>query len=530
MGLDVSDPKTYWQKEEEPPLSTSLSASQSADVVIVGAGISGLSVAYQLLRQGYSVSVLDRDQVGHGETSMTSAHLSNVMDEGLRELRRLHGSEGARLAVQSHAAAIDEIEQIVQREKIDCEFKRLSGFLFLGPDEEMDDLWEELEASQLAGFRDVEMIRSSSGGTEAPLLKGPYLKYPRQAQFHPLKYLNGLVAAIRRMGGQIYSHTEVTEVEGGSPARVATREGFEITAAAVVVAANVPFNDRFTLHTKMAPYRTYMIGMRAPQVVPDALYWDTADPYHYIRFVQDPLTRSKVMLIGGEDHRTGQSSEGNPYEKLRAWADRHFGLTSPVTWHWSGQVLEPHDGLAYIGRNPGDEDNVYVVTGDSGQGLTHATIAGLLIRDLIQGRENPWQEIYDPSRVNLKSLNTFVVENLHSATPYGDWITPGDVNSVAEIPAGEGAVIREGLHILAVCKETSGRVHAYSAICPHLNGVVRWNSLEKTWDCPCHGSRFDRWGKVLNGPSVVGLKEVPLAGDEERGEFLAKPLPAAGID
>jgi glycine/D-amino acid oxidase-like deaminating enzyme/nitrite reductase/ring-hydroxylating ferredoxin subunit len=471
---------------------------------VIGAGIAGLTVAYELLREGRSVVVLERGAIGQGQTGLTSAHLSNALDEGFVELQRLFGKEGARLAAESHAEAIDEIERIVGWEKIDCGFKRVSGYLFLGEGGKLDDLDAELTASRESGFTGVEFAESRRG----PFPLGPALRYPNQAQFHPLRYLTGLADAVRRLGGKIFPHTEAQEVEGGKPARITTQRGFQVVCGSIVVAANVPFNDRVTMHTKMAPYRTYMVGVKLEAPHEEALYWDTSDPYHYLRFTQD-TKGNQILLIGGEDHRTGHGREEEEhYDELLNWAGKKLGYKPKAEYRWSGQVMEPHDGLAFIGHNPGDEDNVYIVTGDSGHGLTHGTIAGLLLRDLILKRENAWAELYEPGRVNLRSLTTYLRENASSTAPYSEWLTPGDVSSISDIPPGEGAVIRAGVQKIAAFKDSLGRVHMCSAVCPHLNGIVHWNSAEKTWDCPCHGSRFDRTGKVINGPAATGLREI----------------------
>jgi glycine/D-amino acid oxidase-like deaminating enzyme/nitrite reductase/ring-hydroxylating ferredoxin subunit len=504
MTIGREESQSLWQEEISFPFHPTLSSHQTADVCVIGAGIAGLTVAYQLLREGRSVVVLERGAIGQGQTGLTSAHLSNVLDEGFTELQRLHGKDGARLAAHSHGEAINEIQRICTRENIDCDFKRVDGYLFLGEGDGLDLLESELEASRESGLNGVEFEE----GVRSPFPIGPALRYPAQAQFHPLRYLTGLADAVRRMGGKIFPHTEAQEVEGGKPARVTTQRGFQVVCGSIVVAANVPFNDRVTMHTKMAPYRTYVVGVQMESPQADALFWDTSDPYHYIRFAKDPKGK-QIMIIGGEDHRTGQGrDEEEHYENLLNWAGKKLGYKPKAEFKWSGQVLEPHDGLAFIGHNPGDDENVYICTGDSGHGLTHGTIAGLLIKDLILKQENPWAELYEPSRVNLRGLGTYLKEVVNSTAPYSDWLTSGDVTSIADIPNGEGAVVRMGVQKVAAFKDSLGRVHMCSAVCPHLNGIVRWNSAEKTWDCPCHGSRFDRTGKVINGPAPTGLKEI----------------------
>lgn len=499
-----SSTQSVWQSESRPFLPA-MAGHQACDVCVIGAGIAGLTTAYLLLKAGKTVAVLDRDGLTGGETALTSAHLASALDEGFTKLLRLHGTDKARLAFASHARAIDVIEEIVGREKIDCSFRRVPGYLFLGPESSIKDLQAEAAAARECGVTDVALLpRAPTNGFRT----GPCLAYGNQGQFHPLRYTHGLVQAIQHLGGKIFSHTEAVSVEGGRPTRVATDRGFHVVSESVVVATNVPFNDRVTMHTKMAPYRTYCVGLPVPnEAVDNALFWDTADPYHYVRFTRDPVSQDSLMIVGGEDHRTGMEGERDRFAALESWARTRIDGAGSARYAWSGQVIEPHDGLAFIGRNPGEE-NVYIVTGDSGHGLTHGTIAGLLLSDLIQGLENPWEAVYDPSRVNLRSAKTFLHEAAQMASAYLDWVKSGDAESARDIPPGEGAVVREGAQKIAVYKDTFGRLHRYSAVCPHLNGLVRWNGVEKTWDCPCHGSRFDKMGSVLNGPASTGLKEI----------------------
>jgi glycine/D-amino acid oxidase-like deaminating enzyme/nitrite reductase/ring-hydroxylating ferredoxin subunit len=479
-----------------PPLDRDL----AADVCIIGAGIAGLTTAYHLAREGKSVIVLDDGPAGGGETGRTTAHLANALDERYVELEKIHGEEVTRLAAQSHTAAIDRLESIVKAERIDCDFQRLDGYLFVPPKRSTRILRKELDAAHRAGLHDAEMV------DRAPVDSfdtGPCLRFPRQGQFHPLKYLAALMTAIRRDGGQIYTGTRAIDVKGGSPARVQTKNGHTVTAAAVVVATNSPFIDIVSVHTKQHAYRTYAIGASVGDGPPEpALYWDTLDPYHYVRLYDD------ILIVGGEDHKTGQ--DANPskhFRRLERWARERFPLQD-VQFRWSGQVMETIDGLAFIGKDPGGLENVYIVTGDSGMGMTHGTIAGILLPDLIGGRRNPWAQIYEPARKPVRTLRTYLKENLNMAVRYADWLTPGDVRAAEQIPSGEGAIIRDGVRKVAVYRDESGAAHHLSAICTHLGCVVGWNSAEKTWDCPCHGSRFDKYGKVVNGPAATDLESV----------------------
>ncbi|HYD16971.1 MAG TPA: FAD-dependent oxidoreductase, partial [Patescibacteria group bacterium] len=317
-----------------------------------------------------------------------------------------------------------------------------------------------------------------------------------------------------RRGARIFTRTHAAEFNGGDRCEVVTDSGVRIFCAAIVVATNTPVNDRLAIHTKQAAYRTYVVGLSVPRdSVPRALYWDTEDPYHYVRL--QPEDDYDVLIVGGEDHKTGQAEDTEErFARLEAWARGRFAAAGEVLYRWSGQVMEPNDGVAYIGRNPFNR-NIYIVTGDSGNGITHGTIAGMLLPDLIAGRDNEWASLYDPGRISLMSAASYAKENLNMAAQYSDLVTGGDVESAAAIPPGEGAILRDGATKIAAFRDENGKLHSCSAICPHLWGVVRWNGTEKTWDCPCHGSRFDAFGTVLNGPARSNLKPVDLAAPQE---------------
>jgi glycine/D-amino acid oxidase-like deaminating enzyme/nitrite reductase/ring-hydroxylating ferredoxin subunit len=498
-----------WMETADITAYSSLNEDVHADVCIVGAGIAGMTTAYLLGRDGKSTVVLEAGIIGGGMTERTTAHLSNAIDDSYVKIEQLHGEMGARHAAESHTAAIDRIERIITDEEIDCDFERVDGYLFVPPGASNETLNSELKAAHRAGLTTVEKVR------RAPLesfATGPCLRFPRQAQFHPLKYLSGLAQAIQRDGGRIFTGTRVNAVKEGKLAFVETSEGYTVTANKVVVATNSPINNMVAVHTKQAPYTTYVIGARIPRdSVTRALYWDTAEPYHYVRLQKFPdgIGEYDLLIIGGEDHKTGQADDGaERYERLEKWAGNIFPMIETIEFRWSGQVMEPVDSVAFIGRNPGNSRNVYIATGDSGMGITHGTIAGILLTDLIKGRDNPWVSLYDPSRKPLRTLDTYAQENLNAAATYAGDLLPGGETDAAEglIPT-EGAVVQRGLKKIAVYRDEQGTLHERSAVCPHLGCIVRWNNPEKTWDCPCHGSRFDRYGNVVTGPAVSDLEQ-----------------------
>jgi glycine/D-amino acid oxidase-like deaminating enzyme len=497
MKDDAQATTSVWMATANTPLQPRLRENIRTDVCIVGAGIAGMTTAYLLAKEGRSVVVVDDGAIGGGMTGRTTAHLTNAYDDRYVEMEKLHGADGARLIAQSHTAAIDKVEEICREERIDCGYERLDGYLFVPPNDSIDILKDELAAAHRAGLTGVEMVE------RCPIENfdtGPALRFPRQAQFHPLDYLTVLTQAFIRQGGRVFSETHATNITGGSDVRVETNLGAAVTCDAIVVATNSPVNDRVAIHTKQAPYVTYVIGMRVPRgSVTRALYWDTPDPYHYVRLQSDKHNdRYDVLIVGGEDHKTGQENDGaERFARLEQWTRERWPQVGEVEFRWSGQVMEPVDGIAFIGRNPLDHDNVFIATGDSGQGMTHGTIAGMLLTDLLQGRENPWEDLYSPSRVTLRAFGEYASENINVAEQFADYVTAGEIKSVDELKPGQGAIMREGLSKLAVYRDDSGMVHKLSAVCPHLGCVVAWNSTEKTWDCPCHGSRFTPKGAVI---------------------------------
>lgn len=479
-----------------------LAADTRTEICVVGAGMAGLSVAYRLARAGHRVVVVEAGpRPGMGETNRSTAHLTSAVDDGFVELERLFGAPGTRLVAESHTTAIDAIATQIANEGIACDFRRLDGWLFNPPAGGLD-LAAECAAATRAGLAATLEARAPLAGFQT----GPAIRFADQATLDPRAFIAGLVAACQRHGVQMYGDSPVIGIEGGHPARVSTAQGWHVVADAVVAATNTPINDRVAVHGKLVPMRTYAVAFAAEEGGDaDALYWDTLDPYHYARFGRAG-DGGRVLVCGGEDHRVGQPARGEQrWARLEQWTRERFAGLGPLRARWSGQIIEPADRIAFIGRNPGDSDNVFIATGDSGNGITHGAIAGMVIADLVLGRENPWARLYDPARVTIKAAASYADSSLHVAEHYAQWLTGGDVEDVSAIPPGGGAVVRQGLSKLAVYRDESGTVHTRSAVCSHLKCIVAWNDAERTWDCPCHGSRYDRFGRVLNGPAVTPL-------------------------
>jgi len=514
--------ESIWMSVPALPAQPKLSQDIHTEVLVVGGGIAGLSAAYLLSLEGRDVVVIDDGPLAGGETSRTTAHLTNVVDDRYYHIEQVHGEDGARLVAESHMAAIRRIEEIVRVEGIDCGFERLDAFLFAAPGDPQDELEREFEAARHAGVQ----VEWADGAPFSRFSTGVCLRFREQGEFHPLRYLTALASAIERRGGRVYRDTHVAKIESGPPPSACTEDDFEILADEIIIATNVPVHTRFKIHTKQAPYRTYVIEAPVPAgAVTRALYYDTLRPYHYARVAPSPdEVGGEVLIVGGEDHKTGQADDAaDRWEALERWARDRFPEMGRVETCWSGQVAEPVDGLAFIGR---DTPNLYLATGFSGTGMTYGTIAGMLLSDLISERENPWAKLYEPSRISLRAAGEFARENINVVGTFvAQHLTPGDVSSSDEIARGRGAVMREGTSKVAVYRDEAGRLHRHSAICPHLGCVVAWNTAESTWDCPCHGSRFDPYGRVLTGPSIRDLD--PTGPEPSKREAPSEQPPAA---
>ena len=452
-------------------------------VCVIGAGIAGLTTAYLLQRAGHKVQVLDAaSSLAAGETGRTTAHLSAVLDDNFCRLEQLFGTDGMRLAAASHAAAIDCIQAIVETEHINCDFERLDGLL-VAADADLNGNCSRRKRARCVAPDSPRMQAQESVRTGQILIDGPALRFPRSGHV-PHRPVHA------RAGARLHTARRTSRIRSarhrgaGRPvgAREAGDSGERLGAQHVVVATNTPFNDRVTMHTKQAAYRTYVVGIEVPKdSFPSFLLWDMADPYHYVRRVRGDVC--DVLIIGGEDHKTGQADDaGERYLRLERWARERFAGLGETRYRWSGQLMEPVDALGFIGRNPLDDDNVYIVTGDSGDGMTHGTIAGMLIGDLIGERANPWEKLYDPARKTMKAAGTYLGENANFVGHMvRDWVRGGEVHDRADIAPGEGAILREGLSTLAMYRD------------PAAN-CTKSRPCARTWDVWCSGMAAKRAG------------------------------------
>ena len=492
---------SLWMSIAVAPHAVTLQGDERCDVVVVGSDIAGLSTAYELSKRGRSVIVIDRGPIAGGMTARTSAHLAPLCDDLMSEMQKLKGEDQSKLFYESQAAGVDRIEEIQRSEGINCDFRRLDGYLFQGDDMPADVIDEELDAVRAVGapvHRLVGVPLSGCDGRHA-------LRYPRQATFHPLKYLAGVAKACTKRKVRFFTHTAADEiVEEDGAVTVKTARGL-IRAGHAVVATNSSIVDRVALHSKTSPYRTYVICFAIDRgTLLDALYWDTEEPYHYVR-LQPGDNDLDFVLVGGEDHKSGEADDAKQrFQRLEQWARGKIPALRDVTHRWSGQVLDTIDYAGFIGKNPGSE-YIYVATGDSGQGLTHGAMGAMLNAALVTGDKSEWADLYAPDRKPIKAAKNWVIENSTALKNLAEYVAPGEINSTDELKPGQGAIIRQGLRKIAAYRDDKGNIHQHSAACTHLGCHLHWNSFECCWDCPCHGSIFGPEGQVLSAPAIFGL-------------------------
>ncbi len=492
--------ESLWADARVSPYPKLEADGLSVDVAVVGGGITGVTTALLLKLAGKKVALLEARRVGSGVTSGTTGHLTEVLDTRYVELEKHFGEDGAALVAASSRAAIEQIATLDARLDAGSGFERIPGYLFSEREDERSSLSEELDCMRRAG------LAASSSQVPLPLPIKAAIRIEDQGEFHPLAYLSSLTAKIPGDGSHVFEHARVLNVDEGEPCRVHVADGPSLRATDVIIATHSPLNQA-VLQTKVAQYRSYVVS-GAVQNAPRGLFWDTSDPYHYIRsYRRDGATD---LIVGGEDHKTGAEEHADEsFARLTAYAAR-LGLENP-RFRWSAQVVEPLDGLPFIGKNAGAE-HVYVATGFSGNGLTFGTLAAMILRDACTGAFNPYAELYDPKRLKpFTKLASFLSENVdYPLHLLSDALKAPTARSLDEVANGDARIVRVRGRRVAAYRDEQGRLHTVSPICTHLGCHVVFNTNEKSWDCPCHGSRFGVDGDVLDGPASKPLERIEV--------------------
>lgn len=511
------------------PTFPALTTDLNTDVCIIGAGIAGIHVAYELVKRGKQVVMLEARGVLSGETGRTSGHLNNDLDDGYLEISKKHGMGGAKVAAESHAWARDHVGEIAAELGIECEYRKLPAYdvsqYAAGTDEykkEMEELREEAQVQKKCGIetRFDENLKVR-GWTGAPDQHGGMI-VENQAAFHPTKYLAGVLAWLKKQPNfQCYTHTRVMSVSekgvemlglGHKSVEIQTESGHTVKAEHAVEATCVPL-QKLSVIVELEFHRSYCIAARVPRgSVEDCLLYDNAEAYKYVRLTACD-DKDDYLIVGGCDHKVGQEDTTHRFGELEKWTRERFPQAGSVDYKWSGQIFDPVDYMAFIGLNQGCK-RIFIVTGDSGDGLTHGVLAGRLIADEMDGIQNPWAALYSPKRIGsvVKSLPSMIAHDVQINMQYKRFLQ-SDIGDIEDLPRGCGGVLNPATKSpVAVYKDDAGNVRTFSALCPHLKGVVCWNATEKSFDCPVHGSRFSNEGVCLIGPAKANLSpEDPAA-------------------
>jgi glycine/D-amino acid oxidase-like deaminating enzyme/nitrite reductase/ring-hydroxylating ferredoxin subunit len=495
---------TPWSNGATRSRYPALAQDIDAEIAIVGGGLTGVTAALLLAHAKRRVVLLEGRELASGVTGASTAHLTEAIDTRYCELEKTFGAEGARLARRSSRMAIDQVAEWVSRLGIRCDFQRLPGFLFTGRAEHVDRIQAELGAARRAGAH-VEL-----GPVPAPFKARSAVRFEDQAQLDPVAYTLGLASQAAREGAQIFESTQVLEIEEQGDSVQLQTSGPRVTARYVIMATHAPSTKNLT-QIKVAQYRSYVVAGAAKAAL-GALLWDTDDPYHYYRSAN--VGGQTQLIVGGSDHKTGQlPDQPPPYEHLARLCEAAGGTPS---LRWSAQVVEPADGLPYIGGlHPGER--VLVATGFGGNGTTFGSVAAMILSDMLLGRQSPYAELYRASRIKpLSSIGPLVKENADFPLHLVRDRMKRSLKSLADLRPGEGQIVELGGERLAAYRDDDGKVQAVSAICTHMGCLVAFNPVERSWDCPCHGSRFAPDGRVLDGPALKPLAPFELVEDEAR--------------
>lgn len=502
----------FWMETGQRP-SFPQAHDTAVHVAIVGGGITGVTAAYLLAKEGKRTAVLEAQHLGAGDSGHTTAHLTWLLDASAKDIERALGRQSG-LLLDAHATAIDEIERIAETEQIECEFARIDAFV-LG--------LEESDGPQLRReqqhFSRLGRACSFLGSAQAPFeARGGAIHVSRQAKFHPTKFLAGLARAASGAGAALFEHSKVIHSEYRSGEWIVKTADATIRAEHLVLATHSPIGILPAVHARMEPYRTYALAARIEKgLIPEASYFDTAEPYNYTRL--EARDDHDIVIVGGGDHRTGRvPSNHAPHDYLARYLRSTFRLPHiEVVSRWAGQVYETVDEVAYVGEYPGLHPNRYAATGYSGNGMTYGVLSAKLLRDLIVGRYNALAAVLDPGRLNVRASGAELFKaNVQVARDFVvARLSSGDLGALEQLAPGQGAILRLVGKKRAVYRRPDGELIVLSPKCPHMGCLVSWNAIAQSWDCSCHGSRFSPAGEVAAGPATNGLE--PIKGEGQRG-------------
>jgi glycine/D-amino acid oxidase-like deaminating enzyme/nitrite reductase/ring-hydroxylating ferredoxin subunit len=498
--------KSLWQENVLSAATASSedrAASEIFDVVVVGAGITGLTTALLLQEAGLRCVITESKTPGFGTTGGTTSHINTMLDTSYDIIERDFGLDNARLVAAATMESITLIYNNVKKYNIDCDFSFRDGYLFAEDQSEAQSLNEILAASKRAGVDVAE-----ADHLPIPLDYQSVIVFKNQAQIDPIKYINGLLHAFVAGGGFLIENNKVEETKLENEVHALRCERLNLRARKIVYATHIPPGINI-LHLRCAPYRSYVLAAQLEEGYPNELVYDMKDPYHYFR--SHEMGGKKYLILGGEDHKTGHGEPEESFAALEQYLKEHFRVRS-VNYRWSAQYYESADGLPYIGELPSADRGIYTATGFSGNGITWGSFSGLLLKDILLEKDSPFSNLFAPARLKpVAGFKEFVRENADVAYRYiADRVKISKLDSVSSLAADSGTVVKYEDRKVAVYKDGKGMIHALDPVCTHAGCIVKWNGPEKSWDCPCHGGRFDIDGKVLTGPPRKDLQKLDI--------------------
>lgn len=498
-----SQTQSPWQSNSmSVPVKSGSDFQQTFDVLIVGAGITGLTTALLLQKAGQQCIVVESGNVGFGTTGGTSAHLNTFFDATYPEIESDFSEDAAHLVADSGKEAFDLITSLIDEYQINCDFEYKEAYLYSENEKESKQLTEILESSKRAG---LTVSESNTNDLQIPFDKA--IRFEEQGQFHPLKYIEAIAKAFVELGGIILDHTFVSDSIHREGLNITTAGGNILKSVHLVYATHIPPGIT-SFSFRCSPYRSYVLGATLKNGnYPKALVYDMQEPYHYFRTHE--IDGQKYLIAGGEDHKTGHDDPEKAFENLESYLRQHFEVEE-VKYKWSSQYYIPVDGLPYIGNLNSKDDHQYIATGFNGNGMSFGTLSAQIISDLILGNSNKYAQLYSPSRLKpVAGFSEFIKENADVAYHFvADRFSAEELESLSQLANGEGKIAELEGKKMAVYKDEDGNISALSPVCTHAGCIVSFNAAEKSWDCPCHGGRFDVSGKVISGPPREELNQI----------------------
>ncbi|WP_085508601.1 FAD-dependent oxidoreductase [Thalassobacillus devorans] len=487
--------------ESFPPLEEDI----STDVTVVGSGIAGITTAYRLVQSGFKVTLVEAGRVLEGTTGYTTAKISAQHELIYQQLQKTIGDDKAKLYYQANMAALQAIEKNMEDLQIDCDFSYQDAIVY-GETEKAKKLIEK----EAEIYEKLEIDGEMTNDTDLPFPVSGAIRMHHQAQFHPVKYLLPLIDYLKKKQVNIFENTRAVDIEKGDKPKVITTDGNTITSDHVVIASHFPFKDFDGLYfSRLHVERSYSVAFKTEQPVPEGMYLNVEEPKRSIRNARD-TNGEPLLLVGGEGHTSGQSEDTwQHYNNLVNFTKDHYAIQD-IPYRWSSQDMSTLDLVPYIGNITSTNPNIYVATGFAKWGMTQGTIAADVIHDLITERKNPFEELYSPSRFhNSTGLKSFTKENADVAKEFVKGKLPTkDKKELRDLRFDEGAIVKVDGKRAGAYKDKSGKVSLVDTTCTHMGCDLAWNNSERSWDCPCHGSRFTVEGNVIEGPATKPLEKI----------------------